>query len=234
MAKKLTLATIRTRCLKRVDMDTDGSVDKTTGGEVDALISELYGELYEIVSDTGDRYFESSTTITTTGTNVITEPADMLSYVDTIERIYDTTTGKVERLRKIEPQERSYWKGRTGNARAWEPVANTILLYPTPPSGDQYILRYVPQSPDLTAYLDTDLVDVVCSAGLAFLIWGVAVPLLGKSKSDVTLAMAEREAARARLQRWATERTQNTPHQVMVEDDSDAWPPLDGSWYLDR
>jgi hypothetical protein len=229
------MSVLRTRCLQRADMavgttQTDKSVDTN---EVNGLMSEKYGELYEAVSQ-GDRYFETSETVTTTGTNTIAEPVDILSLVDTIERIYDTVSGKVHRLRRIEPQERAYWKGRTGHARAWEFADDTIYLYPTPPANDQYIIRYIPQPPDLTTYLDTDTVDVVCPAGEAYLIWGVAGLLLAKSKSDVTLALAKEKDAFDRLVKWAIDRTQNTPHQQMVEDDYDGWPPLDGSWYYDR
>src|SRR5690242_20582121 len=148
MAMKLQMSDLRTRSLRRVNMETDLSVSTP---ELQQAISEVYGCLYGVVASQGGRYFETTTTITTTGTNTISEPADVLSYVDTIERVIDAA-GKLRRLVRLMPQERSLWAGRTGHARRWEAVDDTINLYPTPPVGDQYVLRYIPQPPDLSDY----------------------------------------------------------------------------------
>jgi hypothetical protein len=232
MPRRFTMSDLRTRALQQVDLDTDGAFsDPTT---VNRMISAQYGDLYGVVSAAARRYFETTTTITTTGATYIAEPVDHLATIDTIERVVNTTTGRLRRLRRIEPQERSVWSGRTGHARRWEMVDDRIYLYPTPPSGDQYVLRYIQQPPDLATYADGDVVDVVTPDGEGFMIWGCAVRFLGRVRSDVTLAIQEREQARARLLDWARDREFNDPHRTIVEDDLDDGPYCDGEYWYDR
>ncbi len=223
------METIRTRCLQRVDLVTDLSIGTT---EANSLISEAYGDLFSTISAAGLRYFEYEESFTTTGLAYIEEPEDHLATVDTIERVVDSA-GHTRRLRQIQPQERSTWAGKTGHARCWAMVDDRIYLYPTPPSGDVYTLRYIPQPPILTDFADGDVVDLVTPDGEAFLIWGVGVKLLAKSKSDVTLCMAERDAARARVSEWASLRAFNDPPRTIVDDDEDSYY-RDGDWGYDQ
>lgn len=218
MPRRYAMSTLRQRCLRRADLEVDLSIETD---EANAIISEQYGDLYSIVAGTGLRYFEYSASITSSGLSYLDEPIDHLSTVDTIERVVDATTGRTRRLRQLQPQERAYWSGKTGYARRWEFVDDRINLYPTPRSGDVYILRYIPQPPDLTGYANADLVDVVTPDGESFLVWGVGVKLLAKSRGDVSLFVAEREAARARLTDWASMRAFNEMPRQMVQDESD-------------
>ncbi len=229
MPRRFSMATLRLRCLQRVDLVTDLSI---VTSEANSLISEQYGDFYSTIAGAGMRYFEYETSFTTTGLSYLSEPADHLSTVDTIERVIDAA-GHVRRLKQIQPQERSRWVGRTGHALRWELNDDRIYLYPTPPAGDVYTLRYIPQPPDLTSYADGDLVDVVTPDGESFLIWGTAVKLLAKSRSDVTLCIAEREAARGRLSEWASLRAFNDPPRTIVDDDEDDGC-REGDWGYDR
>ncbi len=231
MPRRLLMGTIRTRCLQRADMETDLSVSTS---ETNSLISEQYGDHYSVVAAAGLRYFEKSTSFTTAGLSYLAEPVDHLSTVDTIERVVSATTGRSRRLRQLAPQERTVWTGRTGHARRWELVDDRINLYPTPPSGDVYVLRYIPQPPDLTSYADGDVVDVVTPDGEAFLIWGVTVKLLAKSARDTSLAEREREQARGRLSEWASLRAFNDSPRTIVDDDDDGDLYRDGSYWYDR
>jgi hypothetical protein len=104
-------------------------------------------------------------------------------------------------------------------------VDDRFYLYPTPPAGKVLTLRYIQQPPDLTEYVDADVIDVVTPSGLAFLIWGTALKMMSKDKSDVTLAMQEREAARVRLKSWAENRAfHQQPRRIIEEDYSDDSP----------
>ncbi len=229
MPLRVTMATLRLQCLQQVDLVTDLSIGVA---EANSYISRQYGDLFSVISAAGMRYFEYQATFVTAGLSYLTEPADHLSTVDTIERVLDAA-GRTRRLRQIQPQERSLWAGKTGHARKWELVDDRLCLYPTPPVGDTYTLRYIPQPPILTSYGDSDAVDVVTPDGLDFMIWGTGVKLLGKSKSDVTLCMAEREAARGRLAEWASLRAFNDPPRTIVDDDEDDYL-RDGDWGYDR
>jgi hypothetical protein len=225
------MSDLRTRVLRQADMENE-DISPT---EVNTHISMEYGDVYQTVADTGGRYFETSTNFTTAGLSYISEPADHLATVDTIERQIDSTTGRLVRLRRIMPQERAMWSGKTGHAKRWELVDDRINLYPTPPSGDVYVLRYIPQPPDLDAYADGATIDVVTSDGLSMLMWGSVVRLLAKKEADVSLAIREREAARARLTEWAQLRAFNDPNRSIVDEEEwDYGPYREGEWWYDR
>ena len=229
MPSRLAMSDVRTRALQQADLDTDAAF--ALSPLVNAMMSTQYGDLYGVAAAAGYRYFEYSTTFTTTGTNTLAEPVDHLSTVDTLERVLPG--GRLRRLQQIMPQERAMWAGRTGHARKWEMVDDTIYLYPTPPTGDQYILRYVAQPPDLTLYADSSVIDLVTPDGQGFMIWGCVVRFLARIRSDVTLAIQEREQARARFMDWARRRAFNEP-QRMIVDDQDDGPYCDGDWWFDR
>lgn len=221
------MGTLVTRFQQRANMTGDDSIDTP---EWKSLGSEVFGEVYEEVADAGYRYFERSTSFTTVGVNYFSEPVDQLAMVDNLELVVDAASGRVRRLYPVQPQERAMLSGRTGEPRRFEIVDDLFYLYPTPPSGKQIVLRYIPQSPDLSAYADADVVDVVCAAGESMLIWGVAA--IAKSKDDrfVDFADTQKEKARARLQQWARNRAFNQPQRRIVEDDHGADI---GEWWED-
>jgi hypothetical protein len=216
MPRPFTKLVLRTRIIKRANMEGDDSIDPD---EWDSLMSEVYGELVEEVDDAGSRHFETTTTFTTAGLAYLNEPADQLAMIDNLELITNATTGRARRLYPVQPAERAALSGLTGDPRRYELVAGKLYLYPTPNAGSQIILRYIPQAADLTAYADGDSVDVVCAAGEAFLIWGTAA--IGKSKDErfVDYAEGQKEKARVRLQQWARNRAFTSAPRRIVEDE---------------
>lgn len=217
MPRRFEMSVLRTRCQRRADLENDGHI---SDAEWNALISEKYGELYGVVCGAGLRYFETTSAITANGAASYDEPDDHLS---TIGLDFISTAGERRRLHELMPFERDNYvaNGATGEARGYTLVDNKIYLFPTPASGS-YQLIYVPQPPDLSSYLDTDLVDVVSSEGEAFLIWGVCVLAKSKSESDVRLAAEREEAARDRLLEWAVNRSMSEPRRR--PDPNWGWP----------
>ena len=131
------------------------------------------------------------------------------------------------------PFERALWSGKTGSeATRYTMIDDRINLYPTPPAGQVYEMLYIGQPPFLSAFADEDLIDVVVPDGEAFLIWGVCVKALAKSESSVQLAIAEREAARKRLETWSVNRALTQPRRRFTADQDDYGfvPPRDGDW----
>ncbi len=222
MPRRYALSDLRNRCIQRADLEGDLSI---ATDECNRLISEAYGELYTIVFECGLQYFEFAAQLTSTGAATLSELADHLSTVALT--YYDGT--QYYALREMMSQERipaSRWA--TGSrAYAFALVDDKIYLYPTPPAGQIYELRYVPQPPELSTFADTDVVDVVTPDGLTFLVWSVCVKLKSKAESDVQLAIAEREAARDRFTTSVQLRSLNTPRRRVVETDDDD----DGVWW---
>jgi hypothetical protein len=222
------MSTLVLRAQQLADMEGDPSIDPT---EWKAIVSEWYGEAYEVVAGEGNRYFEYTTTLTTDGTNQLDEPVDQLSVVDELEIILDAASGRCRRLRRISPQQRAALSGRTGQPRYYDLVDDKYSLYPKPPPGQQLTLRYIAQCPDLTAYLDSQLVDCYCVAGQKFVQYGAAAAAVQKSKNDASALLGEREVQRKLLTEWASDRFMNSAPVIYVEDGCDGdFLPSDWSW----
>lgn len=193
-------------------MENDESI---SDAEWFALISEVYGELYEIVGGVSLRYWETTHDITANGSDSYDEPDDHGKTVG-LDRV--NSDGTRVSLLPLMPGERARFAGQTGDALEYAIVDDQIFLYPNPPSGS-YQLLYIPQPPDISSYSGTDQIDVVCIYGEQFLLWGVAVKAKAKSESDVRLAMAERDRAGQKLMEWAAERDANEPRRRLVDDE---------------
>ncbi len=220
MPRRFTLEAIRTACKQQVDLENHAVI---SDAEWAGYISRAYGELYTIVFDAGWQYFEYATNLTTDGSNELTEVSDHFSTVN-LSYLADASAGRYVDLRELAPQERSAMSGRSGSgpARFFAHVDDKLYLYPTPPTGQVYQLRYTPQPPDVTTFDGDDCLDVVTPDGHDFLIWSVAVRAMGKTEADPTLAMREREAARERFTNSVRQRSQYSARRVQVDYGDDA------------
>lgn len=216
MPRRYTMTDLILRAQQRCDKERDKLIGRP---EWCRLISEAYGELYTIVFEAGLEYFEYAQNLTTDGTNVLAETPDHLSTV-VLAWLRAGTTDRYVDLRELMAQERSSYSGVTGAcAEFFALVDDKIYLYPTPPSGQTYQLRYVPQPPELVeTYQDADvLVDVVTPDGLSFLLWGVAVLAHAKSETDPQLAINRLEAARDRFTKSVQLRALNAPRRRVID-----------------
>jgi hypothetical protein len=230
MPRLRTMTTLVTRCKQRADLENARHI---APAEWKALISEQYGDLYSVVCDAGLQYFEYTFDITSDGSDSYDEPEDHLSTIS-LDQVY--SDGRRRPIREIMAQERSRWAGRgSGDPLVFAHVDDLIYFYRTPTTGLEFELLYIPQPPDLAEYADGEAIDVVTADGEAFLIWGVAVKALAKSESDVRLAMAEREAARARLLDWAVHKMLTQPRRRVVDEfDASDVPISDADWRFNR
>lgn len=225
MPRRFTMATLVTRCKRRADQENSSFV---SDAEWKTLISEKYGELYGVVCDTGSRYFETSSTITATGATSYAEPTDHRSTIG-MDRLSGTT--RVPVFGPIEPSERHLYSGQTGDARYFTHVDDQIYLHPNPSSGTYYYL-YIPQSPDLSAYADADLIDVCDGSGESFLIWGVAAIALAKAESNASLALQQEQKFRDELNAWAVRRMMSEPRRRTLDGWVEPGTYLEGGYPL--
>lgn len=226
MPRSYTLNDLIQRAQRRCDMEDDPAIEPDEWAK---LISEAYGELYTVVFESGLEYFERALPVTSTGSQTIGEPVDHLSTVQVLYLV-DATTRRYVALRELMAQERSIVSGMTSAsssfARAFALVDRLIYLYPTPPAGQVYEIRYVPQPPEFTAPSDVQ-VDVVTPDGLAFLLWNVAVMAGAKIEIDPSLAMSRLEAARDRFTTSVQLRALNAPRRRILDIETDVG---DGEW----
>jgi hypothetical protein len=198
MPRRILTSDLITRFKQRCDMVGDDSIGRA---EWLSYASEVYGEMWSEVSIVASRYFETSTTIPADGSVSYDEPSNHQHTIRLVEVMDD---GTERPLREIQPFEEAAYRGSIGTAIGWIHIDDQIILCPAPASGT-YKWYFAAQATDLSSYADADLVDVVCPAGEAFLIWGVAVLAKAKGGKDVQLAMAQRERAREQLQVWGSE-----------------------------
>lgn len=221
MPNLVEMGVVRSRVIKRADAAGNGNIEPAEWNE---HISEVYAELYGLVVEAGCRYFERKYAITANGSESYLEPCKILSTV-AIERL--DTTGRPTRLIPVPVQRRSRWIGQSpGDARRYELVDDQLFLYPKPLTGS-YQWLYVPQPPDLSSFADDQKIDFVTPDGLAFVLWGVAVLGKGKGESDVTLAMAERDRLREKVEHWAQMRAFYEAQVRIVTDSEDDLDDLD-------
>lgn len=228
MPRAVPMSTLVLRAQQLADMEGDPSIDAT---EWNAIVSEAYGEAYEVVAGEGNRYFEYTTTLTTDGTNYLPEPADQLAIVDQLELILNASTGQCRRLTPILPQQRAALSGRTGAPRYYELVDGRYFMYPTPPSGQTLTLRYIAQCPDLTGYAGANQVDCYCVAGQKFVQYAAAAEAVSKSKNDASALLTNRETQRKLLWEWAADRAM-TVQPVWYVDDGDGGDGLPSNWSM--
>ena len=72
MPRSFALSVLVARCQQRSDLENSTHI---TTGEWNVLVSEQYGDLFSVVASSGLRYFESRTTLTTTGAATVSAPS---------------------------------------------------------------------------------------------------------------------------------------------------------------
>lgn len=220
---------IITRGRQRCDQENR---DVLSAAEWKANFSTCWGEFYSILVESGLRYFESEDTITTTAsTSTYALPSDHLTTIG-VDRLVNSTTGQRYELKQLMAQSRNAYTslGGASESWAWAMVGSNIKLYPTPPAGQTYYHVYVPQPTDYSSSDDSVVIDVVTPDGEAFLIYSLAAYGAMKEESDASLFQQEREAARARVQNWATLRALNEPRVRVVVDDYEGRNAMEGDF----
>lgn len=122
-------------------------------------VSDSRAELHDMLADVDPSRFETTQAIATVGAASFNLPAD---YRSTIGVDYQDTSGIWRELEWIDERERNRFQS-LGNAlqtaEAFRLIQSTLVLYPTPPSGQTYRHLYVPIPAKLVA--DTDVIEGV-------------------------------------------------------------------------
>lgn len=190
----------RERAQKLADAEGDEHVSEA---ELAESLNEVYGDLYHLVCDGADAYFQGTHSFTADGSDSYDEPDDHLSTI-CLEHV--DSSGQRTPLKKLLPQERHLFATLTGDAGGYSLIDNLIYLYPNPSSGT-YELLYIQQPPDLTSYAAGDLLDVVNIYGEQFLVYGTAALVLSKSEKDVRFFLSRQKRAEEKLVEWVAQRS---------------------------
>ncbi len=231
MPRLIEMGALLLRCKQRADKVFDDHVGGDDTAEWRRLISEVWAaDVFQPVAGTGSRYFETRSTLTTTGAAYVSEPSGIMN---PIRLDYVDASGQHHELQQVSIQEEGSFSGAPAGDRAYRfaHVDDRIYLYPTPPSGQTYELLYVPQATDLSGYADDACVDVVNADGEACVIWGVAALARVKASQDVALHMAKQQLHRDRLEYWAASLALTQPARRHHADEYDERVPFEeGDW----
>lgn len=205
MPRLVEMGTLLLRCKQRADKVGDDHIGGSDTSEWHRLISEVYGaDVFQVVADTGLRYFETTATLTTTGAAYVAESSNIAKV---IRLDYIDASGTRFPVRPIGPHDQVGLSALTGTvALFFAVVDDRIYLYPTPATGQTYEALYIPQAPDLSGYASDACVDVVSADGEACIIWGVAALAKIKASQDAQVYLQKQAEHRDRLQGWAADR----------------------------
>jgi hypothetical protein len=224
MGRILTLGTLVTRAQQRCDLENSSLISTT---EWKGMVSSVYGEHYSILVQSGLRYYETATSIASgdlssdgAGGASIALPSTYLSTLG-VDRQQGTRWHPLEEIMIQERNDVTYLTGSRGLYYAT--IGANLHIYPEPGADQAYRHVHIPQPADLSAGDDADNVDVVTPDGEQFITWGVAVMALAKEESDPSMAMAERERFRARVEQWANLRALTTPRRPQVVDEYESF-----------
>lgn len=219
--RNVTAGTLVTRAKQRADYENQSN---PSDSEWKTYLSLSYGELHGLCVETGLRYFEASSDVTTDGVdNLYALPGTHLTTVG-VDRLLPGSLRYALTLLTV--QERNMFAGLTGDAVGYSFSGQNLAFYPTPPAGQTYQHIYIAQPTDLSAALDGDNVDTVTADGEGFLLWSMAFYAKNKNGQDVAREAAEREASRERFQFWAAQRVLTEGTRRTVSDGPDGF----GSW----
>jgi hypothetical protein len=217
MPRLVEMGTLVLKCQQRADKVGDDHIGGSDTSEWNRLISEVWAsDVFDLVAGTGLRYWETTSDLTTTGAAYVEEPSNV---AQTVRLDYVDSAGVHWKLEEISSHEENLFSGQTGTARFYALVDDRIYLYPTPPTGQTYQLRYIPQAPDVSGYASDACIDVVSGDGEACIIWGVAALAKIKASQDASVYLQKQELHRDRLQGWAAERSVSQARRQYASDE---------------
>lgn len=221
MARTVTLSSLESQVRQR--SDTESLTDRFPQAEVWEYINQSWAELYNKIVQTGQEYYLSSSSFTTTaGTTDYAVPSDF--YLD---KGCDTTiNGQVFVLDRWLWEERGHYDLMT----RWSPgmpwsylvVGSNVSLRPAPAAVYTVVLWYYPAPTRMTASGHT----IDCLAGFEeYIVCDAAAKILVKDDRDPSAVLTQKAAAEQVIDMMISNRSRSQPNRVL-----DIWrkgtPPL--------
>lgn len=224
MARIFTVGEVITKARRQTKMDGASGLKFVTAEEARAIVSQSWTWLHGILIKADPDYFEDVQTIITTGLAENPLPDDYLS----TKRIDYVVNGVAQHeLQRITVREITRYEVSTAATVAWAEayriVAGNVVLYATPPSGQEYRHIYTTAPEDL----DEDEDEIDGRAGWEeILVLRTAIRFLIKSQEDTTDLQKELDAELQRIVLQADERTPMAGQTIADVESYD----YDGDW----
>lgn len=211
MARTATRLSLRNQAYQRAD--TESATDRFPTAEVDEYINQSYTELYDLLCDSEQDYFLTSTSVSiVASTETYSLPSDFYR----IRGVDITINGSALYVSRWKFEERRNYFSQTNVAWGYEsPVAyhltgQNIQFKPTPAIDVDATLWYYPAPPRMTD--DAHTIDGV-AGWEEFVVLGAAIKMLAKDNRDAALLLAERDRQEMRIISQAT-RSDDIPDRV--------------------
>lgn len=182
MARKFTVTQLTTAVRRRADLENDTHV---ADAEIYEWLSTYYAELYDILVSSGLHYFETSYSFASNGGSSYALPADFYAMLR-LDYVLSAETN-VE-LKEIGLRELHHVSGTSARAAFYRVVGENLILYPQPPSGHNYVLKYIPAPIKLEA--GATEVDGI-SGWEDYLVTGAVLTAHSKRENDAAVAIAK-------------------------------------------
>lgn len=242
MATTMTLAQLMTAVRQRADMITGTYTPALTGAdffvtepELISYINQSYFELYDLlIAAFGNNYFVKNPpyAFSTDGVNAMYAlPSDFYKLLGVDLSLAGGTPGSWLTVRAFEFADRNRYS--VPNFQAFYGVTNlryrlngnNLWLTPTPASGQNMQIWYIPTMTTLAALSDT--CDGI-SGWTEYIICDAAIKCLEKEESDVSVLGAQKSALVQRIQSMAENRDVGPPPKVIDNQSGDMWWPGNG------
>lgn len=234
MGGEMSLSELATRCRQRADRLNS---DFVTLPELNSYINQSMFELYDLLIDVYEDYFKAPAAIFySVGANqqLYPMPDGVTTFLDQnlqpfVPRpIYKllgldmglntgnngwVTVGKfnyLDRNKFFYPTPGSTIYGVFNCLYRW--MGNKLELIPTPAANQPFRIQYIPRLQSLLQ--PTDMTDVSISGWLEYVITDVAIKILQKEESDVSVLMAQKVALKARIEESANNRDAGRPDTI--------------------
>lgn len=205
-----TLAQLKTRSYRRADKESDPHVGPS---EATDLINEGYAELWDLLLQANEHYFDDEATFTiasgaSTAALGTIVPSATVQKVVTVQRLGNGTTTYGPVLPQLMAGERGLV-----DELSWEVVGANIRFEPVEQAPGSYKMAYVPA---LTALVvDNDQIHSRIMPGWEeFIVCHAAAMMLGKEESSTKDVLARKDALASRIATAANGRSTSTPKRV--------------------
>lgn len=228
-----TLATLLTRCKRRVDRENDTFV---SDAEWYDYINEGLSELWDVLTDAWEDYGTTSTTIACVSGTDSYSIASVTPAIYKIRGVDLTVGSQTGTLTRFSFRERNRYKAGYDPCSAaqlyqYSLVGSALKLIPSPTVSGTLTVWYVPQLTALTSGGSTDA--AIPDGYLDFVVASAAAKAKAKEESDPSSFLAEKEDCKRRIVEASNSRVAGEPTTMtdVRNGRADGLPGYGGCWW---
>jgi hypothetical protein len=225
MARTVTVLELKTRARQRAD--AVGDTSWVTDAELLDYLDTGYTRLVNLLLKADIHLFETTSDITTDGTNDAYDLPDDFYKLLGVDYRWSSSPVKYVSVPVVTFGERNRYTSLFVStlygayAAGYRLVSGQVQFYPLPPSGQVYRLFYIPAAGKFTGLVDGDLVDGI-SGYDELLVICAAVQMAIKEGNSEGVQLLNKELAEM-IDEIATAGVDRSPVQSMASDDEDGY-----------